>query len=545
MKLELVHNNEANSIVARLIEEEGATPVSLYVIKSQLTTLGYPQLRLDDKAVAQLLSADKKGEITEVEIALIRDAKAEVKLADDARRAYLTITPANGGKDMTIEVLTEVVLAAGVDKSVIKSDELEACIDQRQVKDRCIAESLAPKAGEAARYERLVDPDDALELEVDSQGKTDVRGTHHFTIVEPGTPLMRRHPPTVGAVGKTVCGEELEGLEGKDKGFRDGLTGVVFSEDDPDLIVADIKGHPVYFDNGVNVDPTLRLQNVDLKSGHVEFEGSLEVLGDIAPCMKVEVSGNVVVKGTIEQAEVVAGNDIIVNGGVLHCGKVAVESDEGDEQVIGLKAGGKVKAKFIHHSAVQAEGNIEAKEYISNSWVVSQASVLIGQEGGRGTLMAGRSEAKTAIKAKVIGAESCVHTKVVAGADDEAFARSQTLSAELHRRQTELAQLLSILTKLKNGDDPQKLGQLKLDKVRKVSQAIFTIKTRIEQLLAERSVLDGKLQSKDDIQVVVQKMLYPNVLLSINGAQWRVKEEHRASVWVRRGQRIIDKNKQK
>ena len=95
-----------------------------------------------------------------------------------------------------------------------------------------------------------------------------------FPYVEEGEHLLRRHPPTKGKPGFTVDGKTLRAKDGKDLQFRLKDASVVIAEDDENLLLAAIAGMPVIYDKGAQIEETLKIENVDLGTGHVRYRGS-------------------------------------------------------------------------------------------------------------------------------------------------------------------------------------------------------------------------------------------------------------------------------
>jgi hypothetical protein len=81
--------------------------------------------------------------------------------------------------------------------------------------------------------------------------------------------------------------------------------------------VAIVPGQPTVIKNGVKVNPVLDVENVDLSTGNLSFEGTVRVSGDVLTGMKMNVGGDVVINGTVEAAEIVAGGSVTVKGGVI------------------------------------------------------------------------------------------------------------------------------------------------------------------------------------------------------------------------------------
>ena len=78
--------------------------------------------------------------------------------------------------------------------------------------------------------------------------------------------------------------------------------GTFLSPDDPDLLLASRPGLPRQEKNGMKVDDVLSVKQVDIRHGHVIFEGALIVAGDVTPGMKIKTSGDVVIGGFVEGA---------------------------------------------------------------------------------------------------------------------------------------------------------------------------------------------------------------------------------------------------
>ena len=122
--------------------------------------------------------------------------------------------------------------------------------------------------------------------------------------------------------------------------YEDGVTGVdvfgntLYANHDDDTLkikpgnniekdslgrfIATIHGMPKVQQRTVEVSPTLvHKGDVNLSSGNLEFEGSAEIRGNIESGANVVVSENLIVTGTIGQASVRCGGNLIVKGGVV------------------------------------------------------------------------------------------------------------------------------------------------------------------------------------------------------------------------------------
>ena len=108
----------------------------------------------------------------------------------------------------------------------------------------------------------------------------------------------------------------------------------------------------------------------------------------------------------------------------------------------------------------------------------------------------------------------------------------------LNRRETELAQLDIILRRLQGRKAPVIQGQLKLDKVSKVEKTITSLNQRIRKLRARITRLSAEAEIAQQATILVQRRLYPNVQISLNGHMEEVMEERGRSEIHLQGEKI-------
>ncbi|MBV1921369.1 MAG: FapA family protein [Pseudomonadales bacterium] len=186
-----------------------------------------------------------------------------------------------------------------MDSDLVNKAIIKQCFERKNVVNVCFANAILPLRGDDAQYISLVESEWVTAPNVDNYGVADMLSTHQFQLVEIGTHLMKRVPPTEGETGIDVVGEEIKAEQGNDPGYLNDMTGVCFSPEDGNILISNIKAHPVFLDSGVNVDSTMHVENVDLNTGNITFDGSLEVSGDVDPGMFIEVTGDVFIKGSI------------------------------------------------------------------------------------------------------------------------------------------------------------------------------------------------------------------------------------------------------
>ena len=146
---------------------------------------------------------------------------------------------------------------------------------------------------------------------IDECGRIDFKNRGTIPQVEAGDIIAEIIPPVEGVAGKDIYGNPIPPPR-YDAVMVSSGTGVQRSENDPLKFVAQKKGRPEVLDNGM-----LRISNVlsipgdiGLKTGHVEFDGHIEVADSVQEGYRVK--GKSLTADEILHADVSVEGDIIV-----------------------------------------------------------------------------------------------------------------------------------------------------------------------------------------------------------------------------------------
>jgi uncharacterized protein (DUF342 family) len=225
-----------------------------------------------------------------------------------------------------------------------------------------------------------------------------------------------------------VDGEPLPSTPGKDQLIKLG-PGTAFSEIDPDLVVATVSGQPVFGKNTVKVVQKLELQDVNFKTGNIDFDGSVIIRGSINPGFKIRAGADIIVSDTVEGAELIAQGNIDLRGGFFGKKQGRIE------------AHGNIRARFMDGCKVQCGGDLEVEDLISNCIVNCEGIVHLGKKGGRGQAYGGKISAVKGINGKILGSPSEVETHVEMSPSPTILARQLELDAEISKNEKNLDSL--------------------------------------------------------------------------------------------------------
>jgi uncharacterized protein (DUF342 family) len=474
------------------------------------------EAKLDEAAIDAFLSQCAQGEVEAMPIGRCEDAKFEFKLSADQLRVWLRLEPACGGQPVTLAQLLLALAERGIVHGVNEAALTEA-LARGRCEDWLIAEGREPEPGSPTRFEKLLRQSGPAGG--DERSPVDYREYGALIVVDPGTPLMRRFAARPGRAGIDVHGQAIAPREQPDLPFE-AVSGAAPAPHDPDLLIASIAGLPSAGPRGVAVNPKVEVQDVDLQSGNIRFDGSVHVKGDVRAGMSMRVSGDVFVDGTVEAAELIAGGHLIVKGGII--GRAEHNGAKATAQV---RCQGDVQARFIEHADIEAGGQVRAEAGIRDSQVLAGDAVLVGANG---SLVGGRTAAHRLIKTPVLGDAWGDPTEVQVGVNPFIDAKLAALRADRQQREAERAKLQQLQAYLAQqpAGGPAELRD-------KAERTLLACEQAIAGIELEAAALIAQLELSDKACIEVQRSLHGGVRLMVGASVLQVVED-RGGAQVRR-----------
>jgi len=434
-------------LIASCRPAAGLAPIDPKSLPHLLDAAGYAAWALLPDALITLAERwNAGGDEFELTLGRREDASFTIEVAQDSLCAWVNLTAARGGQRPKLEDMLLALNNAGVVFGIDQAALQQACdssVDVRVVS----ACAVLPVKGEDARFELLVADTRDRTPKVGEDGLIDYHELGDIPTVKAGQALMRRHPPTPGVDGQGVRGQPLKANAGLDEAFDQPFSGAAVASDDPNLLLAQEAGQPVHTRCGVTVEGVLRLKDVNMATGNIHFVGTVEVAGDVSPGMKVQASGDIVVKGMVEGAQLDAGGSIQVAGGVIAHAVVNAASS--------------VSARFVENSSIVAGTAIVIENMALHSDLQALNQVLVGTEAGeRGKLIGGSTRATMLIRAPNLGAGAGGLTKVLVGINPAHQAREQELDRKIELEQVEADKLGKLKHHLEQHGDPHQRLEL-------------------------------------------------------------------------------------
>ena len=502
--------NEANRPALRLIPPtDGGRPVNINDIVEYLTM----------KDCAGDLPSLKRGldAASDKEVVLPLERGSQ----NVERECYkLTITPdkmqvyakffaaAEGGKELTIGEVLRDLESRGV-KGGIKREEIEQFFQNREYcEDILLAEGVPPTQGRDAYIEYKFNTDKKAKPTLKEDGSVDFFNLNILNHCMEGDVLAVLHKEEPGTPGFNVFGDPIKPADVRTAVLRYGKH-IELSENGL-VLTSQVNGHVELVEDSVFVSNVLTVENVDTSTGNIDYDGSVQINGNVFTNFTVKASGDIEVKGVVEGAFLEAGGNIVIARGMNGMGKGT------------LYAKGNIIAKFLENATAEAEGYV-ASESILHSKIMAGTEVNV--DGKRGFIIGGKVFATGGVNVKTLGSATGADTTIEVGADPRIkgrIAELQKLVAE-DRKALDSIQPVLIATKQKI------MAGVKLtpEQLKYVQSLTTANQQRTETLKIYEAELDELLERSagaTGAMVKVRGMAYPGTKICIGDVSMTVQK---------------------
>lgn len=249
--------------------------------------------------------------------------------------------------------------------------------------------------------------DRVLSPQAKEGGKVDMRNLGAIITVKPGTPLMQRVAATPGEDGYTVFGDVLPAIPGKDLPLQP-FEGTKLDPTNPNVLIADCKGVPVALPRGMRVDDVLCFDNVDIGTGHVDFDGSVIISGDIKDGMHVRASGDITVLGFVESGQIESASAV-----TIMLGAIGRKRENDEAFTCKIKAARTISIGYAQYCHIHSEHDLFIERQALHCDLSARRLIRVGKANNpRGKIIGGNILDAMRIETGELGAPSGTKTRV-------------------------------------------------------------------------------------------------------------------------------------
>jgi uncharacterized protein (DUF342 family) len=321
-----------------------------------------PEASTEPEASSEPEAPSAPAPVTEETIEPISPPSFQIKISWDRMEAHLHPNEADDPKTPTLTEVKKAMEAHGIRYGFLSDAEILEHLaagwpPENPIK---IAAGKPPEPGIDARVEIHFEKDPLKAGAIDESDRIDFRDRGEIPQVKEGDLMAVKIPPREGVPGKDVREGMVPPPQPKDLTLECG-EGTVLSEDGLQILAAQA-GRPVVSRETVfSVIPDLKISgDVGLGTGHIAFDGNIEVEGSIHDGFRV-LGKNLSVQ-EIGKAELRMTGSIEARGGIIGAD---------------IQAEGMVTSTHIHNSRLDVSGDVVVHREIYDSTILTSGACII------------------------------------------------------------------------------------------------------------------------------------------------------------------------
>jgi uncharacterized protein (DUF342 family) len=532
--------NEDKDLLMTITPIEGQPKVNLSKMQKSFKSSQYSTFLLIDDSLEKLLEEvsktnkndeKKENSIVSAIIANAIDATVKVSLSPDNMSATLEITAGYGGKVFNNSNIVDVLKENKVTKGIIKENLLNIVTQYLQLKGgKSISTEIAlgqkSVKGKNGYIQYLVgDPiDRILRPKKLENGNVDMRELGDLVHVKQGKPLAKLILPTAGVEGFNVLGNCIESTTGEAYTIKE-AEGSCFLDEKNNVLISTTDGMPRHVDNSVEVHKVLEIENIDVGSGNIRFDGSIFVKGNVCDGMELSASEDIVIGGVVESAMIVSGGNISIAQGII--GRRVSEDEENENSAI-LQADGDISAQFIQYTDIFAKNDIKVAQYISHSHVIVEGDLWVGNtqsDKADGKIFGSLVQAGGSIHVGTLGSTSGTMTNLNfnywANCVENLRAEAEEQSTKIVRRLPRIYKLLHSAIAKDDDKTPQ------IDRIKKALQQHLSVLGKLNKEWLEKE--DKISDHLDKLELFAYQSILSGVDVTISTKTSAFKRDYDAT----------------
>ncbi len=383
--------------------------------------------------------------------------------------------------------------------------------------DIVLARGKEPTPGVDASIEYYFNTETHRRPKVCEDGSVDYFTLTTINQCKKGDALARIIPEVPGIDGSDIYGNRIRAKEPKRITLKFGQN--IGLSEDKRTIYTMVDGHVTLLEDKVFVSDVYAVKDVDVSTGNLDYQGSIQIDGNVSTNFEVKAGGNVIIEGLVEGAKIIAGGSITIGKGMNGAAGGM------------LKAGGDVMVKFLENARVVAGGFIHSGA-ILHSRVSAGTEIIV--EGKRGLIVGGYVQAAKRIEAKSIGASMGATTILEVGVNPlikTQFTRLQKSQADMVKTlQNAEVILTTFKEKLSKG---VQFNESQLKYMKSVAALVEEKTAELKELDVRLEKLHKMMETQKQAEILVNNEMYPGTTIIIGDATKTIHTSYHYCKFVR------------
>lgn len=429
--------------------------------------------------------------------------------------------PSDKGARLSTSELKNLIEQNGVKYGIIEKNIEIALKARLYCMDILVAKAKLPVNGSDAEIVYSFNAEKTLKPTMSEDGSVDFHKLDMIESVKEGQLLATLIPIDYGEPGKDVYGNMIRPKKVRNKRLRHGKN--IYLSDDKLQMYSDVSGNVTLVNDMVFVTDTYTIEgDVGPSTGDIDYDGAVEVKGNVITGYTVKATGDITVNGAVEGAMLISEGKIVLKRGMQGMGKGVME------------AKGDVISNFIESATVKSGGAIYT-DAIMHSNISANGDVIVN--GKRGLIAGGSVKTTTKIETKVAGSTMGTQTELEVGFDTTLGERYRNIEKHIDQMTDEKDSIVKNLKILQKR--MQTKGKLEPEKMKLIKEGTERIKV-IDQTIEEETEayerIDEEMQrTSDGGKVRVENIAYPGVKIVISNISTFVHTETHRCTFIREG----------
>ncbi|MGA9228072.1 MAG: FapA family protein [Mesobacillus sp.] len=314
----------------------------------------------------------------------------------------------------------------------------------------------------------------------------------HIPSVTKGQLLATEIPAGEGIDGLDVTGRQIRGRKGRPLRIKAG-NNVLYKSG---KFYSMIDGKVSITNTSISVNPVFEVKgDLDLKTGNLDFVGNITIRGNIPSGYELKAGGDIWVHGLVEASSLQAAGNIIIHGGVAGGMKGSIS------------AGGNVLVNYLNQANVKAGQDVIVKTSILHSRVTAGGNV----DCRTGTLIGGTISAGRNIFVKGLGNELFTKTELAVGWDPTLEKSELETVQSIEKAKANIQKLTEIEVKITEiVKQTGKLTEEQQGMISKQRATRLSIENSLLDLSDELHVLQAEKQDRLNSTLMIFDRVFPN-----------------------------------
>ena len=376
---------------------------------------------------------------------------------------------------------------------------------KQELRGEVVATGKAPAPGHVPHVYPIYLEREEVSEEVESLEAVDIRDSVILDMVDVGD-IIGEARYQDGSPGRDVYGNVIHApVEPGNFKLRIGQN-VEVNKDG--FYVSQIQGMPQIDEKSISVSPVyIHDGDVNLSSGHLDYDGSIVVKGNVENGGKITATENVKILGSVGLSHIKVGAKLTIQAGV-------VTTDRGS-----IHVKGDMEVGFVENSELLVEGNLTVKGSLMNSKVIVASALKL--QSKTGVLGGGITIARNRIDAASLGFEQGKKTIVRVGSDWRVERKLAILEGRIVKLEAKHDEESKRFTEVKSKERKKEaIDGVGSTDIKKKMNRINRIKKSLEK---KEKALKGQLNWNKDSVIAVRGTLCPNIEVTIGGKKVPVR----------------------